>query len=161
MFKRSFLMVAIIFLLVFTSAFASQMMISQSLPSSYDTGLSIEHAFKTSKVPLLVEFYSDTCGTCKRMAPLIHTLQENRYKNRLTVVMMDVDNPENAQIAKLFGVDSLPGLFVFDHKHMKKHQIQAEEFTSRERLQQAIDKALSQTKVGRSANGPQPASKPL
>jgi thiol-disulfide isomerase/thioredoxin len=145
MFKRSFLMVALIFTLVFASAFASQMMMTRDLPSAYDSGLTIEKAFKTSQVPLLVEFYSDTCGTCKRLAPIIHDLLETRYQNRLTAVMMDVDDPANAQIAQLFGVDALPGLFVFDHKHMKKHQIKAEEFVSEERLQLAIDQALTRT----------------
>jgi thiol-disulfide isomerase/thioredoxin len=145
MFKRSFLMVVLIFTLVFASAFASQMMMTRDLPSTYDSGLTIEKAFKTSQAPLLVEFYSDTCGTCKRLAPIIHDLLETRYRNRLTAVMMDVDDPANAQIAQLFGVDALPGLFVFDHKHMKKHQIKAEEFVSQERLQLAIDQALTRT----------------
>lgn len=145
MFKRSFLLVTLIFLLVFTSAFASQMMLTRDLPSAYDTGLTIENAFKTSSVPLLVEFYSDTCGTCKRLAPVIHKLHETRYHDRLTVVMMDVDDPANAQIAQLFGVDALPGLFVFDHKKMKKHPIKAEEFVSLQRLQKALDEALART----------------
>ena len=149
MFKRSFLMVALVFMLVFASAFASQIWMTKDLPSSYDKGLTIEQAFKTSKVPILIEFYSDSCGTCKRLAPVIHELNEGRYKNRLTFVMMDVDEPGNQDIARLFGVDSLPGLYVFDHKHMKKHAIRAEDFVSRERLQQAIDQALALSSVAK------------
>ena len=142
MFKRSFLMVATVLLLVFASAFTGQMMATRNLPSSYDPGLSIEEAFQTSKTPLLVEFYSDTCTTCQRIAPIVHEL-EGEYKDRLTLVMVDVGNPDNQQVAKLFGVDELPGLFVFDFKHMKKYQVDPKDFTSKGTLQQALDEILS------------------
>jgi thiol-disulfide isomerase/thioredoxin len=145
MFKRSFFLVMLISLMVFVSAFAGQMWMTKDLPSSYDPGLSIEQAFKTSKVPILVEFYSDSCGTCKRLSPIIHELKDGPYKNRLTLVMLDVSEPSNQDIARLFGVDSLPGLFVFDHHNMKKHQIKPEDFVSKGTLQQAIDEALSKT----------------
>jgi thioredoxin-like negative regulator of GroEL len=145
MFKRSFFMVIMVVLLVFTSAFASQMWITKDMPSSFDSGLTIEKAFKTSSVPLLIEFYSDSCGTCRRMAPIVHHLQANRYKGRLTMVMMDVTDPANRDIAQLFGVDALPALYVFDHHHMKKHVIPPESFVSQHRLEQAIDTILVKT----------------
>jgi thiol:disulfide interchange protein len=142
MFKRSFVLTLLILLIVFLSAFASQWWKTRELPSSYDPGLSIESAFKTSKVPILVEFYSDNCSTCKQLTPLIHTLYEDQYKNRLTLVMLDVSEPDNQDIARLFGVDALPGVYVFDAHHMKKYPIQPENFISKQRLQHALDKAL-------------------
>jgi thioredoxin 1 len=145
MFKRSFLLVLLIISVVFGSAFATQMAMTASLPSSYDNGLTIEQAFKTSKVPILIEFYSDTCGSCKKLAPVIHDLQTTRYKDRLTMVMMDVDDPATRDIAQLFGVDALPALYVFDHHHMKKHQIKTEELTSQATIEAAIDGALVKT----------------
>jgi thiol-disulfide isomerase/thioredoxin len=148
MFKRSFLLVSLVFLLVFASAFASQMWSTRDLPSAYDNGLTIEKAFKTSKVPLLIEFYSDDCGTCKRLTPVIHTLEEGPYKGKLTLVMLDVNEPGNQDIARLFGVDSLPGLYVFDHLHMKKHAIKAEDFATQAGLQRAIDSALLLSRTG-------------
>ncbi len=145
MFKRSFFLVATLALMVFVSAFASQLWITKDLPSAYDPGLPIDKAFKTSQVPILVEFYSDSCGTCKRLSPIIHELQTGPFKDRLTLVMLDVTEPANQDIARLFGVDSLPGLFVFDHHHMKKYQIKPEDFVSKGTLQQAIDEALTKT----------------
>lgn len=147
MFKRSFLLAIGVFLLVFGSAFSAQLWIKKDLPSSFDSGLTIEQAFKTSKVPLLVEFYSDTCGTCRRLTPEIHKLYEGPYKGKLTLVMLDVMEPENQQIAQLFGVDALPGIYLFDHKHMKKHPIPPEAFTSAQALKSAIDQALLKIKV--------------
>lgn len=145
MFKRSFFLVLIIVTLVFTSAFASQLWITRNLPSSYDPGLEIGKAFKSSKVPLLVEFYSDSCGTCRKLTPVIHELESGPYKNRLTLVMLDVTEPANEDIAKLFGVDSLPGVFVFDPRHMKKYAIKPESFVSRQSLELALDNALAKT----------------
>lgn len=149
MFRRSFLLVSLVVTMVFASAFASQMWMSKDLPSAYDPGLSIEKAFKTSQAPLLIEFYSDSCGTCKRLTPVIHELQEGAFKNRLTLVMMDVSEPSNQDIAKLFGVDALPGLYVFDHRHMKKYQIAPERFISKPSLEAAIGDALSKTHFGK------------
>lgn len=145
MFKRSLLLVSAIIALVFTSAFASQLWITKDLPSSYDTGLTIEKAFKTSKEPLLIEFYSDSCGACRRVAPVVHQLSETRYKNRLTTVMMDVDDPDTRSIAELFGVNTLPALYIFDHHHMKKHAIPIESFVSTELLTKTIDELLLRT----------------
>lgn len=145
MFKRSFFLVIALLALVFTSAFAAQLWITKDLPSTYDTGLTIEKAFKTSKAPLLIEFYSDTCGACRRVAPVVHQLAETRYKDRLTTVMMDVDDADTRSIAELFGVNTLPALYVFDHHHMKKHAIPAESFVSNQKLTQTIDGLLQRT----------------
>ena len=123
MFKRSLLMSLGLVVCVAASATITQMALTSDLPSSYDPNLPIEKAFKTSEAPLLIEFYSDTCGTCKQVAPRIHAI-EGDYKNKLTLVMLDMDQPDNKNIAQLFGVDELPGVFIFDHHKMKKYQIQ-------------------------------------
>lgn len=145
MFKKSFLMVMTVLALVFASSFTSQMIATSTLPSSYDPGLPIDKAFKTSKTPLLIEFYSDTCGTCQKVSPMIHHLANATYKDRLTLVMLDVDDSQNYDIAKLFGVDELPSIYVFDFKHMKKHKIDPTSFASQTTLDQAIADAVKQT----------------
>lgn len=143
MFKRSLLLVLSIVLLVFTSAFATQMALTRDLPSSYDPGLTIQEAFQTSKVPLLIEFYSDTCGTCKKVTPMLHELKQSAYKDRLTLVMLDVEDPDTAMVAQLFGVEELPALYVFDHHHMKKLQIPMKAMQNEGLLKASIDEALS------------------
>lgn len=137
MFKKSFTLVFAIVALVFTSAFTSQWLSVQNIPSSYDSGLTIDEAFKTSKTPLLVEFYSDTCGTCRQVAPMVHEI-ELQHKDKLTLVMINTDAPENQQFAELFGVDALPSLFVFDPMHMKKQPVPATSFGSQVALEKTI-----------------------
>jgi thiol-disulfide isomerase/thioredoxin len=144
MFKKSFTLVVVVLALVILSAYTGQMFFSQDLPSAYDPGLSIDQAFKTSKTPLLVEFYSDSCGTCRKVAPILHDIH-HQHSSKLTLVMINVDAPENLDVAKLFGVDTLPGVYVFDFKHMKKNEIHSDTFGSSEKMEKAILDALAST----------------
>jgi thiol-disulfide isomerase/thioredoxin len=92
------------------------------LPSRYDTGLTLDNAFKQTKTPLLVEFYSDTCGTCQRITPMVHDTAR-QLDGKLTLVMVDVTNPDNQMFTQLFGVTTIPRVFVFDPRKMKKHAV--------------------------------------
>lgn len=147
MYKRS-LWISIIFIgVVFASSFFGQMMVAGQLPSAYDPGLAVEDAFKTSEKPLLIEFYTDTCSACKGITPLVHRVYENNFDEQLTLVMVDVDNPKNRGIAQLFAIDSVPALFVFDHKNMKKEAIPYDELHSPPTIKTAIILALNNIKT--------------
>ena len=138
-------MVAMIFTVVFASAFTSRIIEARNLPSFYDPGLKIDEAFKTSKTPLFIEFYSDECTTCRRMAPMVHELMtdpKHGFTQKLTLVMIDVADPESTPVAQLFGVDELPGLYVFDFKHMKKHQITSEHFLKQTDIEAELNRIL-------------------
>jgi thioredoxin 1 len=146
MFQRSVLLVSAILVVVFASAFTSQWMSSASIPSSYDTGIRLDEAFQTTKTPILVEFYSDACGTCQQVAPMVDSLKPE-FKDKLKVVMVNTDNNENATFMQLFKVDTLPALFVFDPKKMKKQPISPEHFATEKTLQVGIHKALDALKT--------------
>jgi thiol-disulfide isomerase/thioredoxin len=107
------------------------------LPSRYDTGLTLDKAFKQSPTPLLVEFYSDSCGTCQRVTPIIHETA-NQFKGKLTLVMVDTNNPDNATFAQLFGVKTIPRVFVFDPRKMKKHTVPDQSLASTGDLKKAL-----------------------
>jgi thiol:disulfide interchange protein len=142
MFKRSLLTVILVFLVTFALGFWFQWQQVGALPSRYDPGVTIDTAFKTAKTPLLVEFYSDTCGRCRQVTPLLHKTATHRLKSVVTLVMLDVDNPDNEGVATLFGVKTLPAVFVFDPKKMKKHALSNEVLDSETLLTQAIQVAL-------------------
>ena len=63
-----------------------------------------------SDVPVLVDFYADWCGPCKRMAPIVEQLAAE-YEGRLKVGKMDVD--ANTDIAVKYGIMSIPTLIIF------------------------------------------------
>ncbi len=143
MFKKSFLLVLGVVAVVFASAFTTQMVLSGQLPSAYDPGIAVDEAFKTSKYPLLIEFYSDTCSSCRTVTPLIHQVYDADYKDKLTLVMVDVNDDDGYQISRLFGVESIPAVFVFDFKHMKKDELDMEHLLSQKSFSTALDQALA------------------
>ena len=64
-----------------------------------------------SKIPVLVDFYADWCGPCRRLAPHVHQAAQD-YKGKLKVVKVNTDNSPG--LASKYGVTSLPTLKIFD-----------------------------------------------
>ena len=58
---------------------------------------------------LVVDFYADWCGPCRRLGPIIEELAEE-YKD-VTFVKINVDN--FTQEAAMFSVSSIPSVFYF------------------------------------------------
>ncbi len=65
---------------------------------------------KESKLPVLVDFYTDWCGPCKMMAPLVAQLSEE-FEGTCKVGKCNVD--ENPQTASMFRVMSIPTFVLF------------------------------------------------
>jgi thioredoxin 1 len=55
--------------------------------------------------PVLIDFFAEWCGPCKRMAPVLDEVARN-YAGRLKVVKIDVD--KSGGTAAAFGVTSMP-----------------------------------------------------
>jgi len=67
-------------------------------------------ALIASEKPVLIDFYADWCIPCKKMAPYLHTIAEEK-KESLTLVRIDAD--ENADLCKKLGVIALPFLKLY------------------------------------------------
>jgi thioredoxin 2 len=63
-------------------------------------------------LPLLVDFYSPTCGPCLAMHPIVDNLARRRA-GEIMVVRINVD--QNPQIAARFGIQGVP-TFLIIHK---------------------------------------------
>jgi thioredoxin 1 len=66
-----------------------------------------ERVLKCDK-PVLVDFYADWCGPCKRLTPLLEEFAEEHPEVRVVKVNVD-DNPE---LTRQYGVNAMPTLMV-------------------------------------------------
>ncbi len=55
---------------------------------------------------ILVDFYANWCGPCKMLSPILEKLEE------VKVLKVNVD--ENPELARKYGVMSIPCLILFD-----------------------------------------------
>ena len=90
---------------------------SASLPETTDskvvksTGMSVkdfEKMLETDKV-VLVDFYAEWCGPCKKMKPSIEAIE--REMTNVKVIRIDVD--KHADLVNSFGIQEIPILRVY------------------------------------------------
>lgn len=60
-----------------------------------------------SDIPVVLDFYSDTCMPCKMLSPVLEELGKS-HKDKLKICKLNVN--ENAQLADEYGVMAVPTL---------------------------------------------------
>ena len=89
-----------------------------------------------SEMPVLVDFWSPSCGPCRIIAPM---LDELAVENEGDAKIVKVNTFENMSIAARYGVDMLPTLMVFNNGTVVERMIGA---VSKDRLQSALDEVI-------------------
>jgi thioredoxin 1 len=87
-----------------------------------------------SEEVVLVDFYADWCGPCKKQAPIL----EKYAQNAANVRVVKVNTDKSRGVAKTYGVKKLPTLMVFrDGKPVD----QQSGFVSEASLKKLVDQA--------------------
>ena len=81
------------------------------------------------KEKTLVDFYANWCGPCKMIAPELEKAESN-----VKVIKVDVDEFE--ELARKYGVMSIPTLVLFDNGKEIKRNIG---FIDKDRIEKFID----------------------
>ena len=95
-----------------------------------DTVLKSGHA-------VLVDFWAEWCGPCKRIAPTIDALASD-YAGRVTIGKMNVD--ENPTVPTQYRVMSIPALLLFKGGQVVESLVGAQ--YSKDDLKKVIDRHL-------------------
>ena len=68
------------------------------------------------KTKVLVDFYANWCGPCKMLAPELEKISEE-----IQIIKVDID--KNSELARQYGVMSIPCLIMFDKGEEIKRSI--------------------------------------
>lgn len=79
-----------------------------------------EFEAKIKEGVVLVDFFASWCGPCRMMTPILESVQEN-LGDKLKIYKVDVDDNEN--LARSFGIMSIPTLVLFVNGEKKEKKI--------------------------------------
>ncbi len=73
-----------------------------------------------SSQPVVIDFYTEWCGPCKAMKPVLENLK-SRMGDQVKIIKIDID--ENPDIASQLDIRSVPTLMIYQNGERKWRKI--------------------------------------
>jgi len=86
------------------------------------TGNNFEEVVANSDIPVIVDFYADWCGPCKRIAPALEEIA-NEKNGEVLVCKVDVD--QSQELAAAYQVMSIPNVISYKNGEVYKRVLGA------------------------------------
>jgi thiol:disulfide interchange protein len=78
---------------------------------------------KAANLPVMIEFYSEDCEVCKKMAPLIAELKKECSGSVVDVRQVDIFGEEGGDLAQKFGIFGVPTYVFLDEGGLEKTRL--------------------------------------
>ena len=111
-------------------------MMGQQNPGVVKLNTSSFDSFIKTELPVVVDFWADWCMPCRIMGPVMEELSKE-YAGKALFGKVDVD--ENSQIARRYGIMSIPHFLIFKNGNRVEKIVGA---VGREPLENALKKYL-------------------
>jgi thioredoxin 1 len=102
-------------------AWGGWIVIDMSRPS-YDAASSSLSVVRRSAVPVLVEFYADWCGPCKKVGPVVEDLAVE-VSGKARVIRINVD--EQRAASSEYGIRAIPTFITFKNGKEVRREVGA------------------------------------